>query len=166
MVDETLDREEMSRHLLTVMVRDQGVPSKKSFARVVIDVDDDNDHAPRFLSSTFEGRVFETAAIGSSVVQVVAMDQDKGSNSELAYSILSGLLPLCVSVFFSFFLHLFFFRIVATINSLIILPLVFYYVFLSCFPFSSTSSSIICSFYAVHISFAVSVNYYYRPHGS
>ena len=90
MVVEELDREEMSRHLLTVMVRDQGVPSKKSFARVVIDIDDDNDHAPVFLSNKFEGRVFETAAVGSSVVQVMAMDQDKGSNSELMYSILSG----------------------------------------------------------------------------
>ncbi|XP_076446580.1 protocadherin Fat 1-like isoform X2 [Babylonia areolata] len=90
MVSQRLDREEMHRHLLTVMVRDQGVPSKKSFARVEIDVEDDNDHAPMFLSDSFEGSVFETASIGSSVVQVVATDQDKGSNSELAYSILSG----------------------------------------------------------------------------
>lgn len=90
MVSEPLDREEMSRHLLTVMVRDQGVPSKKSFARVEIEVLDDNDHVPRFLSEKFEGRMFETAAVGTSVLQVVAVDQDKGSNSELTYSILSG----------------------------------------------------------------------------
>lgn len=89
-VSEPLDREEMSRHLLTVMVRDQGVPSKKSFARVEIEVLDDNDHVPRFLSEKFEGRMFETAAVGTSVLQVVAVDQDKGSNSELTYSILSG----------------------------------------------------------------------------
>lgn len=89
-VSEPLDREEMSRHLLIIMVRDQGVPSKKSFARVEVDIEDDNDHAPKFLSKTFEGRVFETAAVGTSVVQVLAMDQDKGSNSELTYSILSG----------------------------------------------------------------------------
>ena len=89
-VSEKLDREEMSRHLLTIMVRDQGVPAKKGFARVEIDVEDDNDHIPQFVSTTFEGRVFETAAVGSSVLQVVAMDQDKGSNSELTYSIVSG----------------------------------------------------------------------------
>ncbi|KAK7449354.1 hypothetical protein BaRGS_00040023, partial [Batillaria attramentaria] len=89
-VSEALDREEMSRHMLTIMVRDQGVPSRKSFARVEIDVMDDNDHAPEFLSQQFQGRVFETAAIGTSVVQVLAVDRDKGSNSELAFSILSG----------------------------------------------------------------------------
>jgi protocadherin Fat 1/2/3 len=98
MVSEALDREEMSRHMLTIMVRDQGIPSKKSFARVEIYIEDDNDHTPRFLSKVFEGRVFETAAIGCSVVQVMAMDEDKGSNSELSYAILSGMgyVPVCV----------------------------------------------------------------------
>ncbi|XP_076467657.1 protocadherin Fat 1-like [Babylonia areolata] len=89
-VSEKLDREEMPRHLLTIMVRDQGVPSKKSFARVVIDVADDNDHAPNFLSQVFVARIFGTATTGSIVVQVIATDQDKGRNSELAYSFLSG----------------------------------------------------------------------------
>lgn len=79
------------------MVRDQGFPSKRSYAKVIINIVDNNDHAPQFLSETFEGRVFETAAIGSNVVQVLAVDRDKGKNAEVRYSIISGkALPTCM----------------------------------------------------------------------
>ena len=87
---EPLDREVMSHHELTVMVRDQGHPSKRSFARVLITALDRNDHSPQFLATTFEGRVFETAAVGTAVVQVIAADRDSGSNAEIKYSIISG----------------------------------------------------------------------------
>ena len=85
-----LDRETIAQHDLTVMVRDQGLPSKRSLARVLINVHDHNDHSPEFLSRTFEGHVFETAAMSASVVQVIALDRDKGKNAELRYSIVSG----------------------------------------------------------------------------
>uniref|UniRef100_A0A2C9M9H4 Uncharacterized protein n=1 Tax=Biomphalaria glabrata TaxID=6526 RepID=A0A2C9M9H4_BIOGL len=87
---ESLDREDLARHLLTIMVRDQGIPSKRSFARVEINVLDNNDHAPRFLSDVTRGQVYESAGIGTSVVQVIAVDNDKGPNAELTYAILSG----------------------------------------------------------------------------
>uniref|UniRef100_A0A673JXY0 Protocadherin Fat 1-like n=1 Tax=Sinocyclocheilus rhinocerous TaxID=307959 RepID=A0A673JXY0_9TELE len=74
---EKLDHETMHRHILTVMVRDQDVP-------------DSNDNAPWFTSSQYTARVFETAAIGSSVLQVTALDKDKGLNAEILYSIDSG----------------------------------------------------------------------------
>ncbi|CAI9732107.1 protocadherin Fat 1 isoform X3 [Octopus vulgaris] len=89
-VKEKLDREVLARHELVVMVRDQGLRSKRNMCRAVIMVLDNNDHSPEFLSDIFEGRVFETAAIGTSVLQVVAADQDKGINAEIRYSILSG----------------------------------------------------------------------------
>ena len=85
-----LNREAISRHELTIMVRDQGTPSKRSLARVIVNIEDHNDHAPEFLASQFEGRVFETAAVGSSVVQVVASDRDKDKNAQIKYSIVSG----------------------------------------------------------------------------
>ena len=87
---DALNRETISRHELTIMVRDQGTPSKRSLARVIINVEDHNDNAPEFLGPMFEGRVFETAAMGTSVVQVMAIDRDKGKNAELKYSIISG----------------------------------------------------------------------------
>lgn len=89
-VKEELDREVISTHELTIMVRDQGIPSNRNFTRVKVIVTDHNDHAPKFLSSTIEGRVFESAAVGTSVVEVIALDDDKGENAEIAYSIQSG----------------------------------------------------------------------------
>ncbi|KAI4897258.1 hypothetical protein NFI96_024623, partial [Prochilodus magdalenae] len=87
---EELDHETMHRHTLTVMVRDQDVPVKQNLVRVIISVEDGNDNAPRFTSSQYTGRVFETAAIGSAVLQVTALDKDKGQNAEILYSIVSG----------------------------------------------------------------------------
>lgn len=85
-----LNREAIAKHELTIMVRDQGTPSKRSLARVIIYIEDHNDHAPEFLVDTFEGRVFETATIGTNVLQVMAIDRDKGMNAEIKYSIVSG----------------------------------------------------------------------------
>ena len=85
-----LDREVAMQHNLTVMVSDQGVSTNRNYTRVTIDILDKNDHRPTFLAEEFYGRVFETAAIGTSVLQVLAVDQDKGDNAEITYSILSG----------------------------------------------------------------------------
>ncbi|KAE8629739.1 hypothetical protein XENTR_v10000576 [Xenopus tropicalis] len=87
---EKLDHETMQQHILTVMVRDQDVPVLRNFARIVINVTDTNDHAPWFTSSFYEGRVYESAAVGSAVLQVSALDKDKGKNAEVGYSIESG----------------------------------------------------------------------------
>ncbi|XP_056328618.1 protocadherin Fat 1 [Danio aesculapii] len=87
---EKLDHETMHRHILTVMVRDQGVPVKSNVVRVIVNVEDSNDNPPWFTSSQYAARVFETAAIGSSVLQVTALDKDKGFNAEILYSIDSG----------------------------------------------------------------------------
>ncbi|XP_043826311.1 protocadherin Fat 1 isoform X3 [Dromiciops gliroides] len=87
---EKLDHEAAHQHILTVMVRDQDVPVKRSFARVIVNVSDTNDHAPWFTSSSYQGRVYESAAIGSVVLQVTALDKDKGENAEVLYSIESG----------------------------------------------------------------------------
>lgn len=85
-----LDREVMTQHKMTIMVRDQGFPSNRNFTRVTVNVQDENDHPPQFVSSVMEASVFETSAIGTSVVQLTAIDQDKGSNAEISYSVVSG----------------------------------------------------------------------------
>ncbi|XP_015744320.1 protocadherin Fat 1 isoform X1 [Python bivittatus] len=87
---EKLDHEVIHQHVLTVMVRDQDVPVKRNFAKIIINVSDTNDHAPYFTSSSYEGQVYESAAVGSMVVQVTALDKDKGENAEIIYSIESG----------------------------------------------------------------------------
>ncbi|CAB1328140.1 unnamed protein product [Coregonus sp. 'balchen'] len=77
---ERLDHETMRRHTLTV--RDQDIPVKRNLVRVIVDVEDTNDNAPWFVGSPYSGRVFESAALGSAVLQVTALDKDKGQNAE------------------------------------------------------------------------------------
>lgn len=66
------------------------MPVKNNVVRVIINVEDSNDNPPWFTSSQYTARVFETAAIGSSVLQVTALDKDKGLNAEILYNIDSG----------------------------------------------------------------------------
>ncbi|XP_068176860.1 protocadherin Fat 1a isoform X1 [Antennarius striatus] len=87
---ERLDHEAMHRHVLTVMVRDQDIPVKRNLVRVIVNVDDTNDNAPWFIGTPYSGRAFESAAVGSAVLQVTALDKDKGHNAEIVYSIESG----------------------------------------------------------------------------
>ncbi|XP_057694792.1 protocadherin Fat 3a isoform X5 [Corythoichthys intestinalis] len=87
---QSLDHEACAQHILTVMVKDQEFPYRKNLARVLVEVEDINDHVPIFTSAIYEGSVYESAAVGSAVVQVTALDKDKGKNGELHYSIESG----------------------------------------------------------------------------
>lgn len=63
---------------------------KRNFARVVVHVEDCNDHSPTFLRARYEANVSSQAPAGSQVVQVKALDQDVGSNAEISYAILTG----------------------------------------------------------------------------
>lgn len=87
---EKLDRELIVEHLLVVSVKDQGTPAKRNFAKVLIKVHDHNNHIPEFTSKLIQGKVYETAAEGTSVVQVYAIDRDAGENAKITYSIVSG----------------------------------------------------------------------------
>ncbi|XP_046748553.1 fat-like cadherin-related tumor suppressor homolog isoform X2 [Diprion similis] len=89
-LNEALDRETTEEHVLTVMVKDQGTPAKRNYARVIVTVHDHNDHAPEFTSEIIQGKIYETSPVGSAVVEVVAIDQDRGDNAKITYSITSG----------------------------------------------------------------------------
>ncbi|XP_061684885.1 protocadherin Fat 1a isoform X4 [Syngnathoides biaculeatus] len=89
-IAEPLDHETMHSHILTVMVRDQDIPVKRNLVRVVVNVEDANDNAPWFVGTPYSCRVFESAAVGSAVMQLTALDKDKGRNAELIYSVESG----------------------------------------------------------------------------
>ncbi|XP_030632872.1 protocadherin Fat 3a isoform X2 [Chanos chanos] len=85
-----LDHESRSQHILTVMVKDQEFPYRRSLARVLVGVEDVNDHAPIFTMVMYEGQVYESAALGSAVLTVTALDKDKGQNAQISYSVDSG----------------------------------------------------------------------------
>lgn len=81
-----------------MVVKDQSTPSKKNFARVLITVIDSNDHAPEFSSDIVQGRVFETTAVGTSVLQLLATDKDHGENAAVSYHIISGTFQFAIYI--------------------------------------------------------------------
>ncbi|XP_051926761.1 protocadherin Fat 2 isoform X1 [Hippocampus zosterae] len=85
-----LDYETIPLHTLVVMVRDQEIPVKRNFAKVMVHVEDCNDHAPAFLSTRYEAAVSNVSPGGTEVVRVKALDGDAGSNADIAYSLHSG----------------------------------------------------------------------------
>ncbi|XP_075961283.1 protocadherin Fat 2 [Anarhichas minor] len=87
---EELDYETISVHTLIVMVRDQEIPVKRNFVKVVVHVEDCNDHSPAFLSPRYEASISSLAPTGSEVVRVKALDKDMGSNADISYSLNSG----------------------------------------------------------------------------
>ncbi|XP_068182443.1 protocadherin Fat 2 isoform X2 [Antennarius striatus] len=87
---EELDYETISAHTLIVAVRDQEIPMKKNFVKVVVQVEDCNDHSPTFLRPRYEASVSNQAPRGSEVVRVKALDRDTGSNADIRYSLHSG----------------------------------------------------------------------------
>ncbi len=72
-------------------MKDQEFPYRRSLARVLIGVEDVNDHAPLFTMVMYNGQVYESAALGSAVLTVTALDKDKGQNAQISYSIDSGM---------------------------------------------------------------------------
>ncbi|PKK21808.1 FAT atypical cadherin 2 [Columba livia] len=80
----------MPQHTLTVMVRDQEVPIKRNFVRVIIHVDNCNLHPPQFSSIHYEAEVLDSAVVGTEIMQVRALDQDQGANAEIHYSLQAG----------------------------------------------------------------------------
>ncbi|XP_040031249.2 protocadherin Fat 2 isoform X1 [Gasterosteus aculeatus] len=87
---EELDYETISVHTLVVMVRDQEIPVKRNFVKVVVHVEDCNDHSPAFLSPRYEASLSSSAPTGSEVIRVKALDKDVGSNADISYSLNSG----------------------------------------------------------------------------
>lgn len=89
-LQERLDREQMSKHLLVVSVRDQRQPVKRDYSTIEITVHDHNDHAPEFIAKLMQGKMYETATEGSMVLQILATDRDSGENGRISYSIDGG----------------------------------------------------------------------------
>lgn len=63
---------------------------KRNFVKVVVHVEDCNDHSPAFLSPRYEVSISNLAPTGSEVVRVKALDKDMGSNADISYSLHSG----------------------------------------------------------------------------
>ncbi|XP_049337055.1 protocadherin-15a isoform X1 [Astyanax mexicanus] len=73
---------------LALVLANLRVPSKTNTAKVFIDVQDENDHAPVFTESLYIGGVTEDTKTFTSVLKVIAKDVDTGNYSKMAYRLI------------------------------------------------------------------------------
>ncbi|ETN76935.1 cadherin domain protein [Necator americanus] len=80
-----LDREEQSSYLITVTVSDGAVPPLNTTTQLEIIVDDVNDNAPKFSTQNYSASIPEDIPVGTSFMQVSAIDLDIGNNGIVDY---------------------------------------------------------------------------------
>ncbi|KAE8285645.1 Protocadherin Fat 4 [Larimichthys crocea] len=85
-----LDREVTPFYQLLIEVEDKGDPKKFGYLQVNVTIQDINDNPPIFDQDQYQTSVFEDAAVGSSILQITASDQDEGANAEIRYFLDEG----------------------------------------------------------------------------
>ena len=83
----SLDFEAANSYRLTVIARDMGTPSLNTSVQVTVNVVDENDVRPSFSESVLSVQISETRNVGSSVIQLQAVDPD---TQNLTYSLIEG----------------------------------------------------------------------------
>ncbi|KAL9851842.1 LOW QUALITY PROTEIN: protocadherin Fat 4 [Geothlypis trichas] len=91
-----LDREKLSQYTLTIKASDKGTPLQSTTVKVIINILDENDNAPRF-SQIFSASVPENAPLGFTVTRVTTSDEDIGVNAVSRYSIRDTSLPFAIN---------------------------------------------------------------------
>ena len=89
-VNTALDRETRDKYVLLVTVTDQGFPALTTDLNLTVFVVDSNDHDPVFAEQLYRLEVSEDRPIGSSLLAMLARDDDVGTNAELRYRIREG----------------------------------------------------------------------------
>lgn len=84
----SLDREIQPNYTLSVIATDTGNPPLHASKIFSLRVTDENDNVPIFDKDVYHANVMEVADPGTSVIQVLATDQDDGNNSVITYSLL------------------------------------------------------------------------------
>ncbi|XP_072563906.1 protocadherin-23 isoform X2 [Paramormyrops kingsleyae] len=90
----SLDREKRSSYTIIVEAHDQGAIPRSSHAKLQVLVLDENDNSPVFSQETYHVSVSEGAPVGSEILQVIATDNDQGSNGEVMFSLLEDTLAV------------------------------------------------------------------------
>ncbi|XP_026956299.1 protocadherin gamma-B4-like, partial [Sagmatias obliquidens] len=81
-----LDREEQTSYHLTLMALDFGDPPLSSTAQIQVLVTDANDNPPVFSQELYRVELPENVLPGTTVLRVMATDQDEGVNAEITFS--------------------------------------------------------------------------------
>lgn len=75
---------------LQVKARDMGHPAMESKSDVYVTVIEPNNHPPVFTLDQYQKTVLETLPVGRQVTQVIASDQDSGTNGQVFYHVQSS----------------------------------------------------------------------------
>lgn len=89
-VNNTLDASVKQEYVLTVAASDNGSPKLTSTAKIMIKVNDLNNHVPRFQQKTYKVDVSEAVEVGNVIFQAHAVDFDTALNGVVRYGIESG----------------------------------------------------------------------------
>ncbi|XP_062870545.1 protocadherin alpha-8-like [Trichomycterus rosablanca] len=84
-VNEPLDREQISHYNITVIANDEGSPSLSSSSIITVHVSDVNDNAPVFSSPIVTISVKENSPVGVLLATITATDLDVGENANVLY---------------------------------------------------------------------------------
>lgn len=82
-----LDRETADSHVIGILAETDSSPPLTGLTEVWLKVLDENDNAPRFESIPYRIAIAENIEEGSSILRVVAHDDDQGNNKEVRYSL-------------------------------------------------------------------------------
>ncbi|XP_060803722.1 cadherin-23 [Amyelois transitella] len=87
-----LDYERKSLYQLRVLAVDRANQGRVNTgtAAILVKVQDEEDQPPEFVVASPVTRISEDAPVGTSVLQVRAIDGDRGINNRISYSIISG----------------------------------------------------------------------------
>ncbi|CAI5780368.1 protocadherin gamma-B5-like isoform X16 [Podarcis lilfordi] len=84
-LQKSLDREKEQTLHLVLTAMDGGEPRKTGTAQIRINITDANDNPPIFTQEVYKVSLSENAPIGSTVLQVIASDDDEGSYAQIRY---------------------------------------------------------------------------------
>ncbi|OTF71569.1 hypothetical protein BLA29_006623, partial [Euroglyphus maynei] len=89
------DREQHTQHFLIVEARDAAGFGNKNTVQLVINITDVNDQVPRFLQSSYTGRIYENQKRFEQDLILSAVDDDapNTANSRIVYSIVNSSSP-------------------------------------------------------------------------
>jgi protocadherin Fat 1/2/3 len=92
-----IDREIQDKYDLNVTVSDLGEPRLSTDRMITIEIEDVNDCVPQFTLKEYEAIISENSAVGTTVVQVAAEDQDLGENSMIIYMMMNDMSHFSIS---------------------------------------------------------------------
>lgn len=78
------------RRRLVVVAKAEGSPILYGYCEVWLQLQDQNDNAPRFTQQQYTANVWEGNSKGTFVMQLSAKDADEGANAQVLYHIVDG----------------------------------------------------------------------------